>query len=160
MCPTSGIAYDNPEPNSFSFNSPKGACSTCNGLGIEMKIDESKIFPDHNLSIDRGGLAPILDRKSPWIKKQLDLIAKRYKFDLKDPINKIPKKAINVILNGAEESFKVTNKTMGITQYYHLNFEGISNFITYQYYHSDSGSLKRWAKTYICLLYTSDAADE
>ena len=149
MCPTSGIAYDDPEPNSFSFNSPKGACKTCNGLGIEMKIDESKIFPDHSLSIDRGGLAPISDRKSPWINKQLDLIAKRYKFDLKDPINKIPKKAIDVILNGAEESFKVTNKTMGITQDYHLNFEGISNFITYQYYHSDSGSLKRWAKTYM-----------
>jgi len=149
MCPTSGIAYDDPEPNSFSFNSPKGACKTCIGLGIEMKIDESKIFPDHSLSIDRGGLAPISDRKSPWINKQLDLIAKRYKFDLKDPINKIPKKAIDVILNGAEESFKVTNKTMGITQDYHLNFEGISNFITYQYYHSDSGSLKRWAKTYM-----------
>ena len=149
MCPTSGIAYDDPEPNSFSFNSPKGACKTCNGLGIEMKIDESKIFPDHSLSIDRGGLAPISDRKSPWINKQLYLIAKRYKFDLKDPIHKIPKKAIDVILNGAEESFKVTNKTMGITQDYHLNFEGISNFITYQYYHSDSGSLKRWAKTYM-----------
>ena len=149
MCPTSGIAYDDPEPNSFSFNSPKGACKTCNGLGIEMKIDESKIFPDHSLSIDRGGLAPVSDRKSPWINKQLDLIAKRYKFDLKDPIHKIPKKAIDVILNGAEESFKVTNKTMGITQDYHLNFEGISNFITYQYYHSDSGSLKRWAKTYM-----------
>jgi len=149
MCPTSGIAYDNPEPNSFSFNSPKGACKTCNGLGVEMKIDESKIFPDHDLSIDRGGLAPISDRKSPWINKQLDLIAKRYKFDLKDPIHKIPKKAIDVILNGAEESFKVTNKTMGITQDYHLNFEGITNFITYQYYHSDSGSLKRWAKTYM-----------
>jgi len=149
MCPSSGIAYDDPEPNSFSFNSPKGACKTCNGLGIEMKIDESKIFPDHDLSIDRGGLAPISDRKSPWINKQLGLIAKRYKFDLKDPIHKIPKKAIEVILNGAEESFKITNKTMGITQDYHLNFEGISNFITYQYYHSDSGSLKRWAKTYM-----------
>ena len=149
MCPTSGIAYDDPEPNSFSFNSPKGACKTCNGLGVEMKIDESKIFPDKDLSIDRGGLAPIADRKSPWINKQLILIAKRYKFDLNDPIHKIPKKAIDVILNGAEESFKVTNKTMGITQDYHLNFEGISTFITYQYYHSDSGSLKRWAKTYM-----------
>ena len=149
MCPTSGIAYDNPEPNSFSYNSPKGACKGCNGLGIEMKIDESKIFPDHNLSIDRGGLAPIASRKSPWINKQLDLIAKRYKFDLKDPIYKIPKKAIDVILNGSEESFKITNKTMGITQDYHLNFEGISKFITYQYYHSDSGSLKRWAKSYM-----------
>lgn len=149
MCPTSGIAYDDPEPNSFSFNSPKGACKTCNGLGIEMKIDEAKIFPDQNLSIERGGLAPVADRKSPWINKQLNIIAKRYNFDLKDPIHKIPKKAIDVILNGAEESFKITNKTMGITQDYHLNFEGISNFISYQYNHSDSGSLKRWAKAYM-----------
>ena len=149
MCPTSGIAYDDPEPNSFSFNSPKGACKTCNGLGIEMKIDESKIFPDKSLSIDRGGLAPIADRKSPWINKQLDLIAKRYKFDLKDPISEIPKKAIKVILEGAEESFKVTNATMGITHDYYLNFEGISNFISYQYHNADSPSLKRWAKTYM-----------
>ena len=149
MCPTTGIAYDDPEPNSFSFNSPKGACKTCNGLGIEMKIDEDKIFPNKAISIDKGGLAPIADRKSPWINKQLDLIAKRYKFDLKDSINTIPKKAINVILNGAEESFKVANTTMGITQDYYLNFEGISNFITYQYHNSDSASLKRWAKTYM-----------
>ena len=149
MCPTSGIAYDDPEPNSFSFNSPKGACKTCNGLGVEMKIDENKIFPDHNLSIDKGGLAPIADRKSPWIKKQLAIIAKRYKFDLKDPIHTIPKKAIDVILNGSEESFKISNKTLGITQDYRINFEGIANFISYQFHHSDSAGLKRWAKTYM-----------
>ena len=155
MCPTTGIAYDDPEPNSFSFNSPKGACKTCNGLGIEMKIDEDKIFPDKSLSIERGGLAPISDRKSPWVDKQLDLIAKRYKFELKDPISEIPEKAIDVILNGAEESFKVVNTTMGITQDYYLNFEGISNFINYQYQNSDSASLKRWAKTYMVALNCS-----
>tara|TARA_B100000795_G_scaffold65161_1_gene44200 strand:- start:3469 stop:6294 length:2826 start_codon:yes stop_codon:yes gene_type:complete len=152
MCPTSGIAYDDPEPNSFSFNSPKGACSSCNGLGIEMKIDEEKIFPDKSLSIERGGLAPIADRKSPWINKQLDLIAKRFKFDLKVPVSEIPKKAIDVILNGAEESFKVVNSTMGITQNYYLNFEGISNFISYQYNDAESPSLKRWAKNYMLAL--------
>lgn len=152
MCPTSGIAYDDPEPNSFSFNSPKGACSSCNGLGIEMKIDEDKIFPDKSLSIERGGLAPIADRKSPWINKQLDLIAKRFKFDLKTPISEIPKSAIDVILNGAEESFKVVNSTMGITQNYYLNFEGISNFISSQYNDAESPSLKRWAKNYMLAL--------
>ncbi|MDG1850112.1 MAG: excinuclease ABC subunit UvrA, partial [Flavobacteriales bacterium] len=149
MCPSSGIAYDDPEPNNFSFNSPKGACKTCNGLGIEMKIDEQKIFPYQNLSIERGGLAPLADRKSPWIYKQLTLIAKRYKFDLKDPIHSIPTKAMDVILNGSEESFKISNKTLGITQDYKINFEGISNFISYQYYHSDSKSLKRWAKNFM-----------
>ena len=149
MCPTTGIAYDDPEPNIFSFNSPKGACKTCNGLGMEMIIDKSKIIPDSSLSIERGGLAPISERSSSWIDKQLDLIAKRYKFSLKDPINTIPKKAIDVILNGAEESFKISNTTMGITQDYYLNFEGISNFISYQFHNSDSSSLKRWAKNYM-----------
>ena len=149
MCPTTGIAYDDPEPNIFSFNSPKGACKTCNGLGMEMIIDKSKIIPDPSLSIERGGLAPISERTSSWIDKQLDLIAKRYKFSLKDPINTIPKKAIDVILNGAEESFKISNNTMGITQDYYLNFEGISNFISYQFHNSDSSSLKRWAKNYM-----------
>ena len=160
MCPTTGIAYDDPEPNIFSFNSPKGACKTCNGLGLEMKIDESKIFPDLSLSLERGGLAPISDRKSPWINKQLDLIAKRYKFDIKDPISDIPKKAIQVILNGAEESFKVTNTTMGITQDYYLNFEGISNFISYQYHNADSSSLKRWAKAYMIEINCSKCEGE
>lgn len=149
MCPSTGIAYDNPEPNSFSFNSPKGACETCNGLGLEMKVDLNKIFPDKTLSIEQGGIAPIADRNSKWIEKQLKIIAKRYKFDLKDPIKKIPKKAIEVILFGTDESFKVSNKTLGITQDYRINFEGIANFIDYQFHQTDSKSIKRWAKTYM-----------
>ena len=149
MCPSTGIAYDNPEPNSFSFNSPKGACKRCNGLGLEMKIDLNKIFPDKSLSIEQGGLAPIADRNSKWIEKQLKIIAKRYKFDLKDPIKNIPKKAIEVILFGTDESFKISNKSLGITQDYRINFEGIANFIDYQFHQSDSKSIKRWAKTYM-----------
>ena len=149
MCPSTGISYDNPEPNSFSFNSPKGACETCNGLGLEMNIDLTKIFPDKNLSIEQGGIAPIADRNSKWIEKQLKIIAKRYKFDLKDPIKNIPKKAINVILFGTNEYFKVSNETLGITQDYRINFEGIANFIDYQYHQTDSKSIKRWAKTYM-----------
>ena len=149
MCPSSGIAYDNPEPNSFSFNSPKGACERCNGLGLEMKIDLNKILPNKSLSIDQGGIAPIADRNSKWIEKQLKIIAKRYKFDLKDPIKNIPKKAIEVILFGTDESFKISNKTLGITQDYKINFEGIANFIDYQFHQTDSKSIKRWAKTYM-----------
>ncbi|MFL2563695.1 MAG: excinuclease ABC subunit UvrA [Flavobacteriales bacterium] len=149
MCPSTGIAYDNPEPNSFSFNSPKGACERCNGLGLEMKIDLNKILPNKSLSIEQGGIAPIADRNSKWIEKQLKIIAKRYKFDLKDPIKNIPKKAIEVILFGTDESFKISNKTLGITQDYRINFEGIANFIDYQFHQSDSKSIKRWAKTYM-----------
>ena len=149
MCPSTGISYDNPEPNSFSFKSPKGACESCNGLGIEMNVDLSKIFPDKNLSIDQGGIAPIAERNSKWIQKQLKIISKRYKFDLKDSIKNIPKKAIDVILFGTDESFKISNKTLGITQNYKINFEGIANFIDYQFHQADSKSIKRWAKNYM-----------
>jgi len=149
MCPSSGIAYDDPEPNSFSFNSPKGACKTCNGLGIKMKVDETKIFPDKSLSIEKGGIAPIAGKKNTWISKQLEIIAKRYKFDLKDPIKDLPKKAIDVILHGSEEYFSIPNKVLGITQDYKINFEGISNFISHQNDHSDSNSIKRWARNFM-----------
>ena len=149
MCPSTGISYDNPEPNSFSFNSPKGACKKCNGLGLEMNIDLTKIFPDKNLSIEQGGIAPIADRKSKWIEKQLNIISKRYKFELKDPIKNIPKEAIDVILFGTKESFNVSNKTIGVTQNYKINFEGIANFIDYQFHKTDSKSIKRWAKNYM-----------
>ncbi len=149
MCPSTGISYDNPEPNSFSFNSPKGACKKCNGLGHEMNIDLTKIFPDKNLSIEQGGIAPIADRKSKWIEKQLNIISKRYKFDLKVPIKNIPKEAIDIILFGTKESFNVSNKTIGVTQNYRINFEGIANFIDYQFHKTDSKSIKRWAKNYM-----------
>ena len=149
MCPSTGISYDNPEPNSFSFNSPKGACKKCNGLGLEMNIDLTKIFPDKNLSIEQGGIAPIADRKSKWIEKQLNIISKRYKFELKDPIKNIPKEAIDVILFGTKESFNISNKTIGVTQNYKINFEGIANFIDYQFHKADSKSIKRWAKNYM-----------
>ena len=149
MCPSTGISYDNPEPNSFSFNSPKGACEKCNGLGLEMNIDLTKILPDKNLSIEQGGIAPIADRKSKWIEKQLNIISKRYKFELKDPIKNIPKEAIDVILFGTKESFNVSNKTIGVTQNYKINFEGIANFIDYQFHKTDSKSIKRWAKNYM-----------
>ena len=149
MCPSTGISYDNPEPNSFSFNSPKGACKTCNGLGLEINVDLTKIFPDKNLSIEQGGIAPIADQNSKWFEKQLKIIAKRYKFNLKDPIKNIPKKAIDVILYGTDESFKISNKTLGITQDYRINFEGIANFIDYQFNQTDSKSIKRWAKNYM-----------
>ena len=95
------------------------------------------------------GIAPIAERKSKWIEKQLNIISKRYKFDLKDPIKNIPKKAINVILFGTKESFKVSNKTIGVTQNYRINFEGIANFIDYQFHQSNSKSIKRWAKNYM-----------
>ncbi len=149
MCPTTGIAYPNPEPNTFSFNSPKGACPKCNGLGNIQVVNETKIIPDDSLSIKSGGIAPIGEQKTSWIFKQLQLIADRYGFKLTDPIKSISKEAIEVILNGGNEKFEIESKSMGITRNYEIDFEGIINFIESQYANSESSSIKRWAKGYM-----------
>jgi len=149
MCPATGISYPNPEPNTFSFNSPKGACTTCNGLGRIQKVNVQKIIPNNSVSIKNGGIAPIGEQKSSWIFKQLQLIAERYNFQLTDPISKIPKDALEIILNGGKEKFEIASKTMGITRNYEIDFEGIINFIENQYKASDSNSIKRWAKEFM-----------
>ena len=149
MCPTSGISYPNPEPNNFSFNSPKGACNHCNGLGSVNEININKIIPNGKLSIKTGGFAPLGEIKSSWIFKQLELIAHKYEFKLTDAIETIPQEAMDIILNGGNEKFYVVSKVMGITKDYKIDFEGISNFIKNQYEESGSASIKRWAKEFM-----------
>ncbi len=149
MCPSTGISYPEPEPNTFSFNSPKGACDYCKGLGTVFEVDLQKIIPDDNLSIKKGGLAPLGSYKNSWIFSQLEIIAKRYDFSLDLPIKKIPKKAMQVILYGADEHFEVFSKGLGITQSYHLKFEGIVNFIQHQFEANDSQKIRRWAKNFM-----------
>lgn len=149
MCPSSGISYPIPEPNSFSFNSPKGACSVCNGLGTMNEINLKKIIPDENVSIKAGGIAPIGEQKNTWIFKQLEIIAQRFQFSLTDAIKDIPQEAMNMILNGGKESFSVASKVLGITKDYKIDFEGISNFIKSQYQDAPSSSIKRWANDFM-----------
>ena len=149
MCPSSGISYPNPEPNNFSFNSPKGACPNCNGLGIVNEINLQKIIPNPKSSIKNGGFAPLGEYKSSWIFKQLEIIAQKYDFKITDAIEDIPKEAMDMILYGGNEKFSVVSKVMGITKDYKIDFEGISNFIKNQYDNSDSASIKRWAKEFM-----------
>ncbi|MBF6608326.1 MAG: excinuclease ABC subunit UvrA [Flavobacterium sp.] len=149
MCPTTGISYQNPEPNLFSFNSPKGACPNCNGLGTVNEINLQKIIPNPKLSIKQGGLAPLGEYKSTWIFKQLEIIGEKFQFKLTDPISKIPPDALDVILNGANEKFAVESKTLGITKEYKIEFDGISNFIKNQYDEAGTTSIKRWAKDFM-----------
>jgi len=149
MCPTSGISYPNPEPNNFSFNSPKGACSNCNGLGIVNEINLQKIIPNPKLSIKSGGFAPLGEYKSTWIFKQLEFIGEKYGFKITDTIDTIPAEAMDMILYGGNEKFSVVSKVMGITKDYKIDFEGISNFIKNQFEQSESASIKRWAKEFM-----------
>ncbi|WP_158960919.1 excinuclease ABC subunit UvrA [Myroides fluvii] len=149
MCPTSGISYAKPEPNNFSFNSPKGACEACNGLGTVHEINYHKIIPDASISIKKGGLAPLGPEKNTWIFKQLETIAQRYNFKLADAIKDIPAEAMAVILNGGQDSFTVEHKVAGISKNYKIDFEGINNFIKNQFEESETASIKRWAKEYM-----------
>ena len=149
MCPSSGISYSLPEPNSFSFNSPKGMCLSCKGLGNQFEVSRNKIIPDDNLSIEKGGIAPLGEMKSNWGFKQMEVIAKRYKFSLSDPIKKIPVQALEVILKGGKEKFSIASNSLGITRDYKIDYEGIENFIKNQFDNTDATGIKRWAHNYM-----------
>ncbi len=149
MCPTSGISYPEPEPNNFSFNSPKGACVNCNGIGSLYQVNEHKIIPDRSLSIKKGGLAPYPDNKKNWIFKQLELIAQKFDFKLTDPLSDVPEEAVKMMLYGGRESLNVDSKQLGVKRNYKIDFEGIANFIEQTYQNNDSKSLQRWAKEFM-----------
>lgn len=149
MCPSTGISYPNPEPNNFSFNSPKGACPKCNGIGELYEVNDHKIIPNPKLSIKNGGIEPHGPHKNNWIFKQLQLIADRFDFKLSDPIEKIPDAAMQFILYGGNEDFSIQSKDLGVTRNFKIDFEGVANFIDNTYNTSDSTSLKRWAKAYM-----------
>jgi excinuclease ABC subunit A len=149
MCPSTGISYQNPEPNLFSFNSPKGACDHCKGLGTVNEINVKKIIPNPKLSINKGGFAPLGEYKSSWMFKQLEIIGEKFSFKLTDSISTISEEAMDMILNGGKEKFSVESKVLGITKEYKIEFEGISHFIKNQHDESGSSSIKRWAKEFM-----------
>ncbi len=149
MCPSSGISYPNPEPNNFSFNSPKGMCPNCKGLGKLYEVNLNKLVPDPKLSIKQGALAPHGPQKSSWVFKQLELIAERFNFKLSDSFESIPKEAKDVIFFGGNEKFDIESKSLGITRSYKIDFEGVATFIQNTFDANESTSLKRWAKEYM-----------
>ena len=149
MCPSSGISYPKPEPNNFSFNSPKGMCPKCKGLGKLYEVNLDKIVPNKNISINQGALASQGAQKQNWIFKQLELIAQRYNFKLTDPFHKIPQEAKDIIFYGTDEKFEVASKTLGITRNYRIEFEGIVTFIKNTFEDNESRSLTRWAKDFM-----------
>ncbi len=152
MCPVTGISYELPEPNTFSFNSPYGACEHCNGLGKVHEIDLDKIIPDPSLSIKKGGLAPLGEYKQNWVFSQLEAMGIKYGFTLNMPIEKIPKAAMEKILYGTNDTVTIKKEFLGITSTYKLSFEGVVNYVL-QHYNSDqaSASAKKWAESFMNL---------
>lgn len=133
MCPTTGISYDEPQPNSFSFNSPYGACERCDGLGYIFVVDKDSVMPNMKLSIINGGLAPLGEYRDVWLFQVLKALAKKYSFSLSSPLEKLTDEQIDLILNGANELLSVSveyNKWN--VQNYQITFDGIIKLLEEQ----------------------------
>ena len=133
MDPVSGISYDEPQPNTFSFNSPYGACEKCNGLGYIFEVDEASVIPNPKLSILAGGLAPLGEYRETWIFQVLKALAKKYEFSLSTPIEKLEREKLDIILNGSNEMITVAveyNKWN--VQSYQISFDGVIRMLEEQ----------------------------
>ncbi|WP_231576205.1 excinuclease ABC subunit UvrA [Hymenobacter sp. DG25B] len=143
MDPTTGIAYDDPAPNTFSFNSPYGACPVCNGLGEVQEITRESVMPDTKLSISRGGIAPLGEYRDIWIFQQLGLILKKHKASLSTSIEKLPAELVDRLLHGIPEDEDADPKKAGYTE----PFEGIIPFLRRQM-DSESDNIREWIQQY------------
>ena len=129
MCPTTGIAYNEPAPHTFSFNSPQGACPRCNGLGVVAEADIDKIIPNRKASIRSGGIAPLGAQKANLLFVQVEAIAKKFGFSLSDPIESIPAEGLEAVLYGTQEGLRIDGSRIGVASNYQLSFEGVINII-------------------------------
>ena len=139
MCPTTGISYNEPAPHTFSFNSPQGACPIATDWEPLTRSTSIKIIPNPDLSIKKGGILPLGPYRNVLIFWQLEAIAAKYKFTLNTPVKDIPEDGMNVILYGAEETFKLENTPLGFSTNYFLSFEGVINYVAN---HAGAGSAK------------------
>jgi excinuclease ABC subunit A len=146
MDPETGLSYDEPAPNTFSFNSPYGACPTCNGLGVVDEITAETIILDDSLSISRGGFAPLGEYRDIWIFKKIDAILKRNGFHITTPIKDIDEEVKNLLLYGDSEPVAVKSKKYPGTNW-HTKFEGIISFMQKQK-ESGTESIQKWLKEY------------
>ena len=146
MDPSTGISYNEPAPHNFSFNSPKGACPKCKGLGVVNKIDMDKIIPDRSLSIAQGGIAPIGKEKSTILFDQIRNILGKWNADINTPIEKLPEGCLDEILNGSADEFSLIPSfksiTLGTSHY-----EGIIHYLILQQEEGEENE-QRWAEDF------------
>lgn len=149
MCPTSGIAYKDPAPNIFSFNSPEGACNKCKGLGYINEIDIKKVIPDTSTSIHDGGIIPLGKYKNQMIFWQLDSILQQYDCTLKTPIEDIPSDAMDEILYGTLERIKISKELVHTSSDYFVAFDGIIKYLRTVMESDDSPAVQKWADQFL-----------
>ncbi len=150
MCPSTGISYEEPSPNTFSFNSPYGACPTCNGLGVVREVDIQKVIPDSCKSIAAGGIEALGKKKENYTFKMIKSIAKAYGFKLTDEINAIPEEALKLLLFGSKgDTIDISMEFGNTATNYKVDFEGIVSQIKRSYQDATSEPLKRWAEKFM-----------
>jgi len=147
MCPSTGLSYNEPAPHSFSFNSPQGACSHCNGLGDITEVDMSKIIPDPAQNIRQGGIAPLGAAKASVIFSQIEAISGKHDCTLDTPLGEFPDEAMKAILYGTEETFKIKSPHGGFE--YKVSFDGVVNYVTQEHSDNPSKKAQAWATQFI-----------
>ena len=149
MCPTTGISYSDPAPNTFSFNSPQGACPRCKGLGYINEIDLTKVIPNRKTSIHDGGIVPLGKYKSQMIFWQIDAILHKYECTLKTPIADIPDEALNEILYGSLESVRIDKELVHTSSDYFVDFDGVVKYLRSAMDNDDSTGARKWADQFL-----------
>ena len=149
MDPVTGIAYKDPAPNIFSFNSPEGACPQCKGLGVIDEIDLKKVIPDNKQDIYSGAIVPLGKYKNQMIFWQIDALLKKHNCDLKTPIKDIPKEAMDEVLYGSLEKLKIAKELVHTTSDYFVSFDGIIKYLRTVMENDDSSAGKKWADQFI-----------
>lgn len=149
MDPVTGIAYKDPAPNIFSFNSPEGACPQCKGLGVIDKIDLKKVIPDDKQDIHSGAIVPLGKYKNQMIFWQIDALLKKHNCDLKTPVKDIPKEAMDEVLYGSLEKLKIAKELVHTTSDYFVSFDGIIKYLRTVMENDDSSAGKKWADQFI-----------
>lgn len=149
MCPTSGIAYSDPAPNNFSFNSPQGACPRCKGLGVINEIDLDKVIPNKKQSIHDGGIIPLGKYKNQLIFWQIDAILKKYDCDTKTPIEDIPEEAMNELLYGTLEDVRIAKELVHTSSDYFVAFDGIIKYLRDTMENDETAASQKWSDQFL-----------
>ncbi len=152
MDPETGLSYEEPSPNTFSFNSPYGTCPDCKGLGLVNKVEMDKVIPDDSLSINEEGIKPFGEVRDNLTFKQLRAVAKKFKFGFATPVKDIPEKALNIILFGGEEGIGVDMKYSKNDYVYNLAYEGIVNMLGRWFRESNSEKIRKWSEEFMTIV--------
>lgn len=148
MCPTSGIAYRDPAPHDFSFNSPQGACPKCKGLGVVSLIDEAKVFPDPRLSVRQGGIAPLGKARQAMIFWQVQAVLARHDATMDTPVGELPEEAIDEIVNGTAERLRIPAEVARTSSDYFTEYDGLAKYIRQMTDSDMSASAQKWAEQF------------